>query len=76
MKELWYWRDKKNGIALAKKRGVYKGRKKIELPDNYEEVMQKWSKRELSSKKAMDLLGLKSTKFYDFLKEYKTLKAN
>ena len=76
MKELWYWSDKKNGIALAKKRGVYKGRKKIELPDNYEEVMQKWSKRELSSKKAMDLLGLKSTKFYDFLKEYKTLKAN
>ena len=71
MKELWYWSDKKNGIALAKKRGVYKGRKKIELPDNYEEVMQKWSKRELSSKKAMDLLGLKSTKFYDFLKEYK-----
>ena len=38
--------------------------------------MQKWSKWELSSKKAMDLLGLKSTKFYDFLKEYKTLKAN
>ena len=76
MKELWYWSDKKNGIDLAKKRGVYKGRKKIELPDNYEEVMQKWSKRELSSKKAMDLLGLKSTKFYDFLKEYKTLKAN
>lgn len=71
LKELWYWSDKKNGIALAKKRGVYKGRKKIELPNNYEEVMQKWSKRELSSKKAMELLGLKSTKFYEFLKDYK-----
>ena len=42
---------------------------------NYEEVMQKWSKRELSSKKAMELLGLKSTKFYKFLKDYKENKA-
>lgn len=75
MKELWYWSDKKNGIALAKKRGVYKGRKKIELPDNYEEVMQKWSKRELTSKKAMQMLGLKSSKFYEFLKDYKENKA-
>ena len=76
LKEQWFWKDKRNGIALAKKRGVYKGRKKIELPQNYEEVMQKWKKRELTSKKAMELLGLKSTKFYEFLKEYKTLKAN
>ena len=38
--------------------------------------MQKWSKRELTSKKAMQILELKSTKFYEFLKEYKTLKAN
>lgn len=38
--------------------------------------MQKWKKRELTSKKAMQILGLKSTKFYEFLKEYKTLKAN
>lgn len=59
----------------AKKRGVYKGRKKIELPDNYEEVMQKWSKRELTSKKAMQMLGLKSSKFYEFLKDYKENKA-
>lgn len=36
--------------------------------------MQKWFKRELSSKKAMELLGLKSTKFYEFLKEYKEKK--
>ena len=75
MKELWYWSDKKNGIALAKKRGVYKGRKKIEVPLNYEEVMQKWAKRELSSKRAMELLGLKSTKFYEFLKDYKEARA-
>ena len=74
LKELWYWNDKKNGIALAKKRGVYKGRKKIELPNNYEEVMHKWSKRELTSKKAMQILGLKSTKFYEFLKDYKEKK--
>ena len=37
--------------------------------------MHKWSKRELSSKKAMDLLGLKSSKFYEFLKEYKAKKS-
>ena len=75
LKELWYWNDKKNGIAIAKKRGIYKGRKKIEVPQNYEEVMQKWAKRELSSKRAMELLGLKSTKFYEFLKDYKEARA-
>ena len=61
----------KEGIALAKKRGVYKGRKAVVLPNNYDEVMEKWSKREINSRTAMQLLGLKSTKFYEFLKEYK-----
>lgn len=36
--------------------------------------MHKWSKRELTSKKAMQILGLKNTKFYEFLKEYKETK--
>ena len=65
----------REGIALAKKRGVYKGRKPVVLPNNYDEVMDKWSKREINSKKAMQLLGLKSTKFYEFLKEYKAKKS-
>lgn len=63
----------REGIALAKKKGIYKGRKRIELPENYSEVMKKWSKREINSKTAMNLLGLKSTKFYEFLKEYKKI---
>jgi DNA invertase Pin-like site-specific DNA recombinase len=35
----------KEGIALAKKRGIYKGRKKIECPENWDEVYSKWKSR-------------------------------
>lgn len=60
----------KEGIALAKQQGKFKGRKSIDYPDNWEEVYNKWKSRELTGAKAMDQLGLKRNTFYKLIKKY------
>lgn len=60
----------REGIAIAKKEGKYKGRKKIEYPSNWEEVYKKWKCRELKGTEAMEQLGLKRTTFYKLVSEY------
>lgn len=60
----------KEGIALAKAEGKYKGRKEITYPQNWKEVYNKWKVRELTATKAMELLGLKRNTFYKLVKEY------
>lgn len=59
----------KDGIAVAKKEGKYKGRKKIQKPDNWQEVYSDWSCRKITAKKACELLKLKTNTFYNFVKE-------
>lgn len=58
------------GIAIAKAKGKYKGRKKIEFPSNWEEIYTQWKNREITSNKAMELLSLKRNTFYNLIKEY------
>ncbi|NFR85686.1 recombinase family protein [Clostridium botulinum] len=60
----------KEGIALAKAEGKYKGRKEIDYPDNWDEIYPKWKNRELTGSKAMELLGLKRNTFYKLVKEF------
>lgn len=60
----------REGIAIAKKEGKYKGRKKIDYPKNWEEVYPKWKNKEINGKKAMEMLGLKRTTFYKLIGEY------
>lgn len=53
------------------------GRNKIEFPDNWEELYEKWEKEEISSKKFMEESGLKKATFYNMVTEYKEiLRAN
>lgn len=59
----------KDGIAVAKKEGKYKGRKKIKKPDNWQKVYSDWSCRKITAKKACELLKLKTNTFYNFVKE-------
>ena len=59
----------REGIALAKEEGKYKGRKEIGYPSNWDEVYSKWKSRELTGAKAMELLGLKRNTFYKLVKE-------
>lgn len=60
----------REGIAIAKEKGVYKGRKKIDFPPNWKEVYGKWKTREITGVKAMELLELKRNTFYNLIKEY------
>lgn len=60
----------REGIAIAKSEGKYKGRKKIDYPNNWEEVYKKWKNRELTGTKAMEILELKRNTFYKLVKEY------
>lgn len=49
----------KEGINVAKNNGVKFGRPKIEKPQNFDIVVNKWKNKEIKSKEAMELLGLK-----------------
>lgn len=61
----------REGIAIAKSEGKYKGRKKIDYPDNWNEIYSKWKSREITAVKAMELTGLKKNTFYNLVKESK-----
>ena len=55
------------GIALAKEKGIYKGRKRIEKPANWQDVYSRWKQREISGAQAMKESGLKRNTFYNFV---------
>ena len=56
------------GIATAKNNGVKFGRPRIEKPQNFDDVVLKWKNKEIKTKEAMKLLGLKSYTFYQMVK--------
>ena len=51
------------GIAAAKKRGVKFGRPKKELPANFKSVVEKWRRKELSSRQAAKECGMPLSTF-------------
>lgn len=59
----------KDGIALAKLKGKYKGRKKVDKPANFSEVYQKWLNREIKSVTAIRELNISEYAFYKFVRE-------
>lgn len=65
----------KEGIALAKMKGKYRGRKVIPLPENGEEVFERWERREITGVAAMKELHLKSNTFYKLLTEWRIKKG-
>ena len=64
----------KEGIAIAKANGKYKGRKKINYPLNWEKIYNKYKDRELTGTGAMELLKLKRNTFYKLVNDYKNKK--
>lgn len=60
----------KEGIAIAKKEGKYKGRKKIGFPEGWEDTYRQWKNREITGTKAMEILNLKRNTFYKLVKEF------
>lgn len=59
----------REGIAIAKREGSYKGRKQIEKPKSWGDIYAKWKNRGITAKEAMDTLGLKRNTFYKLVKE-------
>ena len=61
----------REGIKLATEAGVYKGRQKIQIPeDTFRAVVRKWRKGEITATEAMKRLGLKPNTFYRRVKEW------
>ncbi len=56
------------GIAIAKANGVYKGRKPVDTPDNWEEVVEEWKSGKISAVEAMKKTGLTKATFYRMAK--------
>lgn len=61
------------GIALAKCKGLYKGRKKI-VNENFKNVYDDWKKGKLTAVKAIEMLDMKKSTFYRRVKEYESNK--
>lgn len=59
----------KEGIAAAKNNNVKFGRPKIEKPQNFDIVVNKWKNKEIKTKEAIEILGLKPNTFYNLVKE-------
>ena len=59
----------KEGIAAAKNNNVKFGRPKIEKPQNFDIVGNKWKNKEIKTKEAIEILGLKPNTFYNLVKE-------
>ena len=53
----------REGIAIARERGIYKGRKPIERPE-FRQVVTLWRKGDITAVEAMRRLDLKSSTFY------------
>ena len=59
----------KEGIAVAKTKGVRFGRPLVKKPETFDEVYQKFEDGKITAVEAMKLLGLKKTTFYKFVKQ-------
>ena len=58
----------REGIAIAKANGVYRGRKPIQRPE-FDQVVALWRSGELTAAEAMRRLDMKSSTFYRRVKE-------
>lgn len=61
----------REGIDVALANGVRFGRKEVEYPKNWEQVIQLVDNKQLTNVEAMQMLGLKKTTYYKLLKQYK-----
>lgn len=59
----------KEGIAIAKEQGKYKGRKPLSKPSNWNSVIDRMDKGEITKVEARKELGLTHATFYRLLKK-------
>lgn len=61
----------KEGIAVAKTKGIYKGRKPVNRPAEWDIVYNQYLTRKITGLEAMKELNLKRNTFYKFVNEAK-----
>lgn len=67
----------KEGIAIAKRNGKYKGRVRIKInEDEFESVYKKWAANKITAKAAMNMLNIKPNTFYRRVKEYESINSS
>ena len=59
----------KEGIIVAKQKGIKLGRPRILKPSNFDYIASKWQNNEITTKEALEILCLKANAFYNFIKE-------
>ncbi len=60
----------REGIEAARMKGKHMGRPSVKVPDNFEMVYQQWNAGQITAKRAMQLLDLKSSTFYRLVQRY------
>jgi DNA invertase Pin-like site-specific DNA recombinase len=63
----------REGIAIAKQKGLYKGRKAIEKPPEWDEIYNLYMTRKITGTAAIERLGLRRNTFSRFVKEMKEI---
>ena len=58
----------REGIDAAKLAGKNLGRPKVQIPDNFEEVVAEWQAGRITAREAMRQTGLKRSSFYKIVK--------
>lgn len=62
------------GIAIAKAEGIHMGRPRKAIPDGFDDTYKEWKAGMITARKAMQLLGLKPTTFYNMVRDYEQSK--
>ena len=65
--------DSGTGKRISRKTGRAVGRPKATYPDNWADVYARWQNKEITARKAMELLGLKPNTFYKLSAEYQSV---
>ncbi|MEK3989019.1 recombinase family protein [Robertmurraya sp. FSL R5-0851] len=60
----------REGIAIAKAKGKYKGRKSIEIDEKFKGLYEKFMSREINKTQFADELGVSRTTLYKLMGEY------
>lgn len=58
----------REGIAVAREKGIKFGRPKLQKPDNWEDVIADWQAGKITARKAMELTGIQRSTFYKMVK--------
>ena len=64
--------DEATGKRISRKTGRAIGRPRAQYPDNWQTVYERWANKEITARKAMQLMNLKPNTFYKLASEYKT----